>query len=847
MLNLFLRPRWDSPKAQQRIQALLAMPEDDTRLQLMAESDSEPQVRAQALRRLHSLAKLLDLAQRDLDAQVRDAAWERALELLMRPLEQTPEKAQRLDFIAAVRPATMLTRIIKSTADLELRRAAVHALNDELHLEDIALNSSLASLRLAAAEKIHSEPLLQTLAEQSRNRDKNVHRLAQQRLDTLLAARRAEEEEQRRRQQVQEQVRQLACAPDHPLYAARAAHLEQTWQDLAMPDAAGDLSLAWERIHARCQELAHAQEQRRVLHQIQATLQNLRATPLQSTQVLHWAESISDLERLIDSLAAPRPDEIVALHASLALWQDWWDIWLQNESRLAVSSDAAERLERIDRLLAAPLPDWIDATDWQQALRQERQQYLPPPPAETTAVPKPSGRPLSERQRAALDKVEALIQQGQSQAAHEQGRRMLRWSSDDSSEQQRLDAVRQTMQGWQDWQAYAVLPKQDELLAAATELSQLDAAPAELHRRLRALRQAWKNLGHLEHPEAGVRHERFRTLTHSVDRRCQDWLRQEAEARKQWCAQFTALVSELSAVSLPPSGDRDAWRTLRQRLPELRAQLRQPADELTREQRSLIAALRIQIQRLTAGVQAEESAQEKRMQSLIEAAQQITQAQELRTLQQAWRQLGIHRHQDNQRLWPQFQSAIAAWREKQASAEEKLLAEVRHLASDDPGFLAQLDALAQAHPGRAPVQSLISQRRQEFLAQRQQRQQRQRADLIAQLINILDQRDAGQAGAALDDLPRPWRQHFAQASLPCSRTERQRALLLWEGLLDIAAPEAERDLQRQLRLERWTRGERRTDAETLQGLAQACMMPCEAATPELHERIAVCLHKTLKP
>ncbi len=849
MLNLFLRPRWDSPKAQLRIQALLGMPDGDARLQVMAESDSEPLVRAQAVRRLHSLPKLLELAQRDLDAQVRDAAWDHALELLLRPQDQAPEKSQRLDFIAAARLATILTRIIKSPADLELRRAAVHALNDELHLEDIALNSSVASLRLAAAEKIHSEPLLQTLAEQSRNRDKNVHRLAQQRLDTLLSARRAEEEERLRREQLQEQVRQLASAPEHPLYAARAAHLEQQWEALAPDERPVELTQAWELIHARCQQMAQAQEQRRVLHQIQSTLQNLRATPLQPEQLLSWAESISRVEQLIDSLDDPLPTEIESLRASLAIWQDWWGIWVQNESRLAISSDAKERLELIDRLLAAPLPDWIDATAWHQALRQERQQYLPPAPTPIPVhEPQTAHRRLSERQKSALKKLETLILQGQSQAAHEQGQRMMHWSSDEETEQKRLEAIRQTLQEWQDWQTYALLPKQDELIAVATELGLLAAEPEELHHRLRALRQDWKNLGHFDHhAETRARHERFCELTRAVDRRCQDWLRQKAEARKQWCAHISALTGELADLQPPPSGDLAAWRALRQRLPELRTQLRQPSTESTREQRALLAALRIQIQRLAAWVQVEESAQEKRMQELVAAAQQLSQAQELRALQQAWRQLGIHRHQDNQRLWPQFQGAIAAWQARQADAQEKLLAQVRDLSCDAPGFLAQLDALAQQHPGRSPLQNLINQRRQDFLAQRQQQQQKRRTDLIERLIVILDQRDTGHTMVSLDDLPRPWRQHFAQTSLACSRGERQRALLLWEGLLDIPAQAAESDLQRQLLLERWTRGERRADADTLQALAQACMMPCETATPELHQRIAVCLHKTLKP
>ncbi len=848
MLSIFYRPRWDSPKAHLRIQALNAMAEDDARLLDMARTDSEPQVRAQALRRLQNLPQLLELSRRDLDAQVREAACERALELLARPLHEAPPMHERRGFIADIRLATILTRIIKSQADLDLRKAAVQALHDELHLEDIALNSSVAALRLAAAEKIQSETLLQALAEASRNHDKNVYRLTQQRLDALQAQRRALAENEARRQQLKEQVLQLAEAPDHPMYAARAAHLRQVWQDQARSEDVLALQPVWQRIHERCQAQEREQRRLRALGQAQSLWQSLRSRPLLMADLMSWAQAIADLEaRLLDVLDAGGDASLAAMQEDLESWHQWWGAWTQSESRRAVCSSDEERIELLDRLLAVAMPAWVDAQAFRQALLAERQSLLPPTPATASSTTPP--RQLSEGQLLQLSRLEALIEQGQAQKACELAEKTARWHSELPEQEERLLAVQSAVKNWLDWQLYALAPKQQALIEQAQALLASSLPPDQLHVQVRSLRKQWKALGQLDAPDVQARRQSFVELTRQIDLRCQTWLNERAQEHQRLVQQATQLSQTISTCVLPAADEVEGWRQLRQQWQTWRQQLSSWQAEL-KTQRTLLETLRTQIKNIGLSLREEEKRQLARMQELVLKAQQLSarsEAREVRQLQLSWRQLGIHRHRDNQQHWPQFQAAIQAWHERRLHAQNEHIEAIKALSVDAPDFVQQLQTLAEQCAGHAPALKLITQRQQEAQTRQESLKHQRKDTLIQRLLDTLAALDQGQQLSPLDDLPRRWRQHYAQAPLLSQASDRHQALLLWEGVLDIAAPEAERDLQRRLMLERWTRGERGADSETLLRMAWACMTPCpQADLAALRSRIELCLRKTLK-
>ncbi|NNM51392.1 MAG: hypothetical protein HKM02_04095, partial [Pseudomonadales bacterium] len=351
MLDRFLRPRWDSPRAQVRCQALLRLAEGDPLVDRMATEDSEPLVRREAVARILDMSLLLDRAKRDLDAGVRDAAWDRFIVRLESPLTGEDDLPYRLQRLSEVGLATILTRIIKSQVDLRIRQAAVTCLQDEMHLEEIALHSSIASLRLAAAERIHSEALLRILAQESRNHDKTVYRIARDKLDVYEKQRREAAQQQHLIDELRAQIIQHAAASVQPLYLPRAEYLEQRWRELHLDDES--VQIALQTIKIRCQEIGKHEQAHKFWSTLDKQFQNYLQDPPDMDNLPLWMNAMLGIQDEIQKL--PALDGNLEIQRQQRLehllqMEAWWQQWQVIHARLAVQDSPAERLQAYGEL-----------------------------------------------------------------------------------------------------------------------------------------------------------------------------------------------------------------------------------------------------------------------------------------------------------------------------------------------------------------------------------------------------------------------------------------------------------------------------------------------------------------
>ena len=168
--------------------------------------DPDPRVRREGLHALldeaNGRARLAEIATRDVDASVRDAALHliddpAALFPLCERERERPAALRRLAALAAAGRAEDILRarpdlgqaLLQAAQDPQLADRLLAAIDDPDTLVKIAVDAQSPRTRLRAAERVQAEPQLVALERASRGSDKSVHRLARERLDTRRALR----------------------------------------------------------------------------------------------------------------------------------------------------------------------------------------------------------------------------------------------------------------------------------------------------------------------------------------------------------------------------------------------------------------------------------------------------------------------------------------------------------------------------------------------------------------------------------------------------------------------------------------------------------------------------------
>jgi hypothetical protein len=256
-----LRPRWRHPDPAVRAAAVRDMgAEDQDRLEAIAGSDPDPQVRRIAIEKLERAAPLERLAETDADHALRERARERLREVLVGiassggPFGECDAALARLvdaPSLAAVAMAAtddrirhaalarasgdrILRDVVRSAADPAIRRAALDRIEDGAMLRSIALGDVPLELALQALDHIDDGTSLQTIAE-SRTAAKSVRQRARALLASRSSTRLAVGIKPARARQLElsTAVHGLRTMPDVLQAAEQAREAQREWQALA--------------------------------------------------------------------------------------------------------------------------------------------------------------------------------------------------------------------------------------------------------------------------------------------------------------------------------------------------------------------------------------------------------------------------------------------------------------------------------------------------------------------------------------------------------------------------------------------------------------------------------------
>lgn len=784
MSGLFRRlfaPRWQHPDPGVRRQAIERLDpsrEDQRRALERLAADVDPAVRTAALARLEDPEGLIAL----LDDEARSPELERRLAALICGKEGQLELSARVAMVGRLEDAALLETIAFEGDNQQLRLAAIERLQDEEALVRQACDNGIAAVRHAAAVRVDSDTGLSRLAREAK-RDRQVMRQARERLNRRRADAAELAAARERRETLVRALERHASAPWEPLYAGRLRHLMREWQQLEdTPEASLE-----RRYHDACLRCRKVIEDHEAQERANAAAYQHREDAQQASESLVEAleESLEALERSetlgaqdIDSLRAQkrllahRWQELADHHvtdealrrrydAALSRFEEIGGAWVRltqraGELQRALEDDDEERLKGL--LTAIDWPDDLAPTP----LLDRARQRLEHRPATTPATDAVSAEQFEEQ----LDELERLLERGAFKPASRLYQRLRQLAERvDGARFRPLEArfkrLGARLAELRDWRGFVAGPKREQLVAGIEALADDEASvEAALDRRHRQLVKEWKSLG-----DAAANREqsaRFRAASDRIHERLAGWRARLDAERDNNLATRIALCEQLETLLDHPAqqADPDALREIRDRA---RDQWRR-ASPVPRDQAEAIGrrfgAIRHRLQALI-DQRARDIAEAKR--ELVEEARQLSaeempatrRAEQAKTLQRRWRELGRAPKGEEQALWREFRglcdtifASREAARDDRVRRDRERLDTMQALVDRMDGWQPtrpeDAEVLARAIDEAAALEPLPGGRRSEGMRRRWSGIVRARRERLERLA-VADQVDTWQA------------------------------------------------------------------------------------------------------
>jgi DNA repair protein SbcC/Rad50 len=312
------KPDWQHPDPDVRRTAIDRIDDENILKQLIA-TDTDSVVRRFAIRKLSDLDVLYPISQQDNDPDIRECAQHRVTQLLI-TAKEAPVLADRLAWVRQNADTKLLEQLVLKAQASEIRLAAIEKIEREALLGDVASQDAVPALRLAAVEKIQQKSTLERVYKATRSSDKQVSRMAKEKLDRLL-------EQEQRPLKIQSDG-EVICKRLELLGRGKApwtqeqlefSQLQQRWQAIA-EEVQKPLSERYQQAESAFLAAWHDHETaQRQQQEQQQTLDSQRESKRDLCQ--HATATLEELTQLRDT---PLPCDIADYFARLDTWQARW-------------------------------------------------------------------------------------------------------------------------------------------------------------------------------------------------------------------------------------------------------------------------------------------------------------------------------------------------------------------------------------------------------------------------------------------------------------------------------------------------------------------------------------------
>ena len=691
MFNRLFTPKWEHADPRVRRKALESGVVPAEVMAKAAREDEDPDVRRCAVEYLDNFELLAALAATEPVPSIREVAGQRLRALLAGPLQVGPPLEARLDTLRHACTPELCVFLARQAQVAEIRTSVLEQVKETAVLCAVAIEDPVAAVRRAALERIEDPQGWETVARETRNKDKQVSRLARERLDAWRKDRSDRENAERLCREMEGLLAETLQAGDQ----LRIRRLDGQWEPLEY-SASRQLTTCYRR----ARELAVAEIERL------AELQSARRAICVDLEGL-----LAGMNDNAGSDALSAEDLLVSLDTAIARWQaqlpevDDNDPLAQRFAGLVKQvRRESERLAR-DRACAVPLQALVQQAG---ALRDEQAKLDEPRikklESRWAALEQPTSRSLAEalqddfdsalqvlrerlerqrRQRLqALDTAEGLLaelesalQEGELERAlslRDRLRHLLK-TARGVAEHKRL-ALQEQLQGmqprleelrqWRHWgggKARLRLCTEIEALAGSVRSAEDVAA------RVRNARDAWKRIDHAEGPAGEALWQRFDQACTRAYEPYQRERREQAARREAHLEQKQALCAELDAFERDTDWKQVDWPAADQRVRKARERWRRIGPVPGKARRVLEKNYREVLERLESHLGKERERELRRRRALIAEVEKLATAPDLRAAGRAvkeaqakWKPAVQAARQVEQSLWLQFRSACDA-------------------------------------------------------------------------------------------------------------------------------------------------------------------------------------------
>jgi hypothetical protein len=229
-----------------------------------------------------------------------------------------------------------------------------------------------------------------------------------------------------------------------------------------------------------------------------------------------------------------------------------------------------------------------------------------------------------------------------------------------------------------DWKTFTVAPKRIELMEEMESLVGASIEPAALAERIKHLQEEWRTLSKGVGENLEEDWQRFQEAAQKAYQPCKEYFEAQSHARQENLQRREALLQRLAAFESSHNWEQPDWRTVIVALRESKQEWRRhspverAAGKPVQEKFAAVSAS------LQARLEAEYTRNLKEKQSLIERAQRLVTAEdsrkaidEVKVLQQKWKDVGLVPREEGQRLWEEFrQQCDAVFQKRQQEYAE---------------------------------------------------------------------------------------------------------------------------------------------------------------------------------
>lgn len=719
----WFKPKWQHPDPAVRRQGLSALKTTEEKLAFI-EQEPEADLRQAVLTTITEQTALTELRQ----STHRDAQEYARTTLLAAYLDtHCPSGAsQDINALCAINDDDTLLAIAELTEDNALRLGAINQLSDAEKRLDVAKQHPSAQVRQAAAQGITDETNLQQLQRHAKGKDNVIYKLCKDRLSEIKAEQHALAATQARIGELIELTQRLSKTGYTPDFSAKLKQYQHAFEPLAA-NACDEQTKQWQNAcdHASAILDEHQQQEqaRREREEQKALAKTQHQTCITTLEALLEQDANTDTREALNTLEYDWK-QANRMHPAIAEQKHRFEqCWQQLTQRQKTQQTYNEQRDSIDAWLHLT-PNSLSAieqhikegTQFIKALRWPDNDQAPAWLNDIANKLETSQQALRNMQqqsndhdthiRQQLPQIEQLINDGKLQAArkklsHVQGLMAKLNHKQAKAHQSKLKSLQAQLAQLNDWQGFAAQPKKEALCNDMEALIDAELPPQLLAEKIHDLQMQWKTLGPI--PNEKPLWERFQQAGDRAFEPCKSHFANENALKKQRVSQRDALTEQLRHYNADMDWDNADWRVVEKTLRTAQQAFKElsPVDHSAHKRTQ--AAFKDVTQAIYQRLKDEYERNINAKQALIERAKDNVTNDDLsnaidniKQLQQSWKEIGIIPHQKNQTLWRAFRTQCDAVfnRLDQAKAERK--EHIEHTIAQAQDTLSQARTLTDS-------------------------------------------------------------------------------------------------------------------------------------------------------